>query len=547
MIKRNLILISGIFFLLYFASPVYSGNTHGSVTFQKGDGKTKVKMAQAWLKFSDNDFNGALRIYREIFEVTPDDAELNFRMGQCYAALKQLDKALPHLEKAVKDSTIDKEVHFLYGEALQYSGNIDAAINSYYKYKGHLKPRQLETHQVNTLLMQCKIAKELIAKPVDVKIVNAGTNINSKYTDANPSITADGKTLIYTSRRPNSKGDNVDPNTDDYYDDVYISKFEDAKKSWALSTPIQGYINTEGYDANLSISPDGSKIFLYKNIPGETKSGDIYVSDKQPDGTWGKPYPLGKNINTTYFESSACVTADGNSLFFVSEREKEGFGMGDIYMSKREGSDWGKPENMGTVINSVDDEIGVFIHPDGKTLFFSSNGHASMGGHDIFMSTLQDGKWTTPVNLGYPINSTKEEIHFVLSTDGKKAIISSNRDGGTGAYDLWEIDMTNFYKSLDKELANTLSGPVLSIIKGTVIDDQSKPVQTDLIIKDMDTNKETALKTNEKGEYFATLPAEKKYELIINNENFKPFKFSFKLQAGKGETYTMTKHIILNK
>lgn len=542
MIKRNTILIFGIISVLLFSSPEVMGN----YSLLKIDAKLKIKMAQAWLKYNDGDYNGALRMYREIYETAPEDAEVNFRMGQCYAALKQLDNALPHLEKIARDTSLEKEVFFLYGQALQFAGRIDDAINSYYKYKATLKPRQLETHHVNTLLMQCKIAKELIAKPVDVKIKSLGNQVNSKFTDANPAVTADMKTLIYTSRRPNSKGDNVDPGTDDYYDDVYISKYDDAKKDWGQSTPIQGYINTDGYDANLGLAPDGNKIFLYKNIPGETESGDIYISDRQPDGTWGKPYPLGKNVNTSYFESSASITGDGNTLYFVSEREKEGFGMGDIYMAKREGSDWGKPVNLGLSINSVDDEIGVFIHPDGKTLFFSSNGHGSMGGHDIFMSTLQDDKWSTPVNLGYPINSSKEEIHFVLGTDGKKAMISSNRDKGLGAYDIWEVDMTNYYKSLDKDLANTLSGPVLSIIKGTVIDNQSKPVQTELIIKDTENNIETKVKTNEKGEYSATLPALKKYDLIIDNENYKSFKFNFNLPGGKGETFTMTKHIILN-
>ncbi|HBX50913.1 MAG: hypothetical protein A2275_11045 [Bacteroidetes bacterium RIFOXYA12_FULL_35_11] len=534
----GLTIISGLF-AISSASPI--------------DIKNKTKMAQAWIRFNDGDYHGALRIYREIFETDSLDAELNFRIGQCYIYTKQMGKALPHLETAVKDSTIDKEIHFVLGQAYQFAGKIEAAMSSYYKFKTKLKPRQLEHHQVNTLLLQCQNAKELITKPVDVKIKNIGTTINTKHTDANPSVTADGKTLIFTSRRPNAKGDNIDPNTGDYFDDVYISTTADGGRTWAQATPVQGNINTDGYDANLSISPDGSKIFLYKNIPGETGSGDIYVSDKQPDGTWGKPYSVGKNVNSSYFESSSCITADGNTLFFVSEREGfgiESYGMGDIYMSKREGSGWGKPVNLGKSINTVDDEIGVFVHPDGKTLFFSSNGHNTMGGHDIFMTTLVDGKWSDPVNLGYPINSTKEEIHFVLSTEGKKAYMSSNREGGNGAFDIWEVDMTNFYKShssFNKDVVNALTGPVLSIIKGNIIDGDSKPVSIEFIIKDTDNNKETKIKSNEKGEYFITLPADLKYEIIINDSNYQAFKFNFKLPAGKGETHTMTKHIILNK
>ncbi|OFX60323.1 MAG: hypothetical protein A2046_02670 [Bacteroidetes bacterium GWA2_30_7] len=258
-----------------------------------------------------------------------------------------------------------------------------------------------------------------------------------------------------------------------------------------------------------------------------------------------------KLINSTYFESSACITSDGNTIFFVSER-LDGYGNSDIYTSKKEGTGWGKPVNIGSVINTIDDEIGVFIHPDGKTLFFSSNGHNTMGSYDIFMSVFKDGVWSIPVNMGYPINTTKDEIHFVLSTDGKTAYLSSSRDGGNGKTDIYQVDMTNYYKAnknIDKDLVNKLTGPTLSIVKGSIVDaETSLPVIIELIIKDTEDNKEIAkVSSNEKGEYFITLPSEKKYEIIVNNNKYKPLDIKFKLPKGTNETYTLTKHILLNK
>jgi len=513
-----------------------------------------MNMARAWIRFQDEDYYGALRIYRDLYEASPDNALLNYKMGECYVMVKEMKEAISHLKKVEDtDSLAHKDLFLLLGKAYQYEEQLDEAIDAYHKYKQQLKPKQLERHHVNELLRQCITAKELMNNPVNVKIKNMGTNINSKYTDASPSLSADGSTFIFTTRRPETKGGNIEPSNNEYYDDVFLSTWDDNSNSWSKAVNIPGSINTEGHDANTSISPDGKTIFLYKNIEGETKSGDIYTSIKKDDGSWAKPKPLDKNINSTYFESSACITADGKTLYFVSERIKDGFGNGDIYSARKIGSIWSKPENLGPVINTINDEIGVFIHPDGKTLFFSSNGHNNMGGHDIFMSTIQDdGKWSEPLNLGYPINTPKEEIHFILTTNGQKAYLSSSRDNGMGKTDIYEIDMSKYFESktdIDKDLASALSGPPLSILKGTVVDSRtSAPVEADITIRNMSSNeKPVIISSNEKGEYFITLPAEEKYEITIEHKGYKPFSTKFKLPKGASETYTLVKHLVLNK
>lgn len=513
-----------------------------------------INMANGWLQFNNEDYYGALRTYRKIYKDYINDGKLNFRIGQCLVAIYNMDSALYHLKKSIEmDTTLNKEVYLLLGKAYHYKSDLDNAIKYYQRYKNMLKPKQLEKNMVNNFIRQCETAKQLIKNPVNVEIKNMGPNINTKYTDANPSVTADGKIFVYTSRRPDNIGGKIDPSIEEYYDDIYISEYDNISHEWGIAKNIGFPVNTEAHDANLSITPDGKKILIYKNITGITKSGDIYYSDFKENGEWSEPKPFGnKYINSSYFETSACLTADGKTIYFVSEREKGGFGHGDIYISKYINGEWSKPENLGPIINTEYDEVGVYIHPDGKTLFFSSNGHNTMGGHDIFMSTLDDnGNWTQPINMGYPINTTKEEIHFVFTTDRKVAYLSSSRDGGYGKMDIYKVNMAYYFKSnknINPELAAKISGPPLSILKGTVINASKKePVSTNIIIKQIPSNKTFIASSNAKGEYFIALPANNKYELTIKKKGFRPVSIKFKLPEGKNETYTMVKHIFLNK
>jgi tetratricopeptide (TPR) repeat protein len=521
---------------------------------QKESENFKLKYASAWIMFNDENFRGALKIYRDLYKNNANHAMLNYRMGQCYIELKMPDSALVHLQTAIAvDSTIKNEANILLGESYQYNGNVDKALDYYYKYKSKLNPKQAERDYVNVLIQQCLTAKDLISKPVNVKINDLGESINSKYVDASPSITANGKTMIYTSRRPENVGGKYDFDAECYYDDIYISKWDEQKHDWAPSVNIGAPINTEYHDANTSISPDGNTIFIYKNIPNITQSGDIYFSNRTPTGEWSEPKPiLNKNINSSYFETSACITADGNTMFFVSEREKVGYGHGDIYMVKKEGNSWGIPVNLGPTINTPYDEIGVYIHPDGKTLFFSSNGHKTMGGYDIFMSYYDNGKWSEPINLGYPINTTRDEIHFVLSTDKKTAYISSNREGGLGDFDIYKVDMSEYFKSqkdIPSNVSQSITGSTLTIMKGKVSDnDNSKPIKATLTFKDIIDNQTYITESNENGEYFITLPSDKRYEVSTKADGYKPFTLKFKVPRNDElETPVLTKHFLLNK
>ncbi|HNW99569.1 MAG TPA: tetratricopeptide repeat protein [Bacteroidales bacterium] len=548
-----------IFILIFFAfiNTAFTSAEATTITkyseSQSPYGKKKnFKKMKAYFRYRDADYNGALRILREIYEKNPADAKTNYMMGKCYVQLQEMDKAISFLNKSISlKADIDNDVHYYLGQAYQYQGKLDSAITEYTTYKSSLKQEKLKYDPVVDLLEQTQTAKNLMAHPVNVTIKNLGAEINSEYDDAMPSITADGKTLIFTSRRPDTKGGAIDPNTGQYYDDIYIATWNDEKNKWSSSEDAEGELNTAGHDACLSISPDGSIIFVYRNIAKVTGSGDIYYSVKRPDGKWSNPKNIDKPINTSFFESSACLSPDGNTLYFISERNG-GNGNADIWKSKKLGKNlWAKPENLGPVINTIEDELGVYIHPDGKTLFFTSKGHNSMGGYDVFMSRMNpDSTWSVPVNLGYPINSTKDELSFVLTTDGKKAYISSRKENGLGGADIYEIDMTKYFYpiGIDGKVEENIVETELSILKGTVIESNSaQQTEAEIVIKDVATGKETKIESDDNGDYFVTLKGNKDYEISVAKEGYKKYSEKVTLPYDKTKTYTLVKLIVLEK
>ena len=413
-----------------------------------------IKKTKAHSRYKKQDYNGAFRIYRKLYKYRYDDAKLNYKMGLCSFKEQELEDAIPYFEKArVISPNVNKKLPFFLGQTYQSLENIDGAIDNYNEYKLKLSNAQIKRSGINKLWFQCLVSKNLMENPVNVTITNLGDSVNTEFDEGLPYMNSDSKSLIFTSRRgKNVKGIIIGPSSELLDDDIYISKWNKKENTWDYGIPILGRFNSDGHDAFLSLAKDSSMLLIYKNIPGETESGDIYYSIIKENGEWSKPKSIGEPINSTYFESSACLSPDGNTIYFISER-KGGVGNADIYKSHRipkdeEGRCWSEPENLGPVINTENDELGIFMSNDGKTLFFSSKGHNSMGGYDMFMSKYENEKWSQPVNLGYPINTSRDELHFFLTDDGKKAYVSSRRKGGMGGADIYEIDMTNYLPPL---------------------------------------------------------------------------------------------------
>jgi Tol biopolymer transport system component len=553
--KRKLLYIIILVFLAFSFNTMASESQNDTIKSTTAKGKKKpFKKLKAYFRYRDADYNGAIRIYREIYEIDRNDAKLDFLIGKCEVALQNMDQAILFLQNAKKlNPNVDKSLHFLLGEAYQYLGELDGAILEYNIYKSTLKPSRIKNDPVKDLLNQVETAKNLMAHPANVKIKNLGHDINSEYDDGAPQITADGKTLYFTSRRPDTKGGGIDPNTGQYYDDIYSSTWNDEVNKWNPALNVDE-LNTPGHDAVLGISSDGNTIFVYRNVPKVTGSGDIYFSTKKADGKWQTPKPLPKPINSSFFEGSCSISPDGNYIYFVSERNG-GYGNGDIWRSKRIGKNlWEKPVNLGPTINTEGDEMSVFMYPDGKTLFFSSNGHNTMGGYDIFMSQMKpDSTWTEPINLGYPINTTKDEKTFTMTADGKKAYITSNKDNGLGGYDIYEVDMSKYVypmKIEGQEHENNAAKVEtdLSILKGSVIESSAaQQVEAEILIRDVLTSATTKLYTNETGDYFMTLKGGRDYEIMVDKAGYKKYSETISLPLDKEKTATLVKLIILEK
>jgi len=336
-----------------------------------------------------------------------------------------------------------------------------------------------------------------------VKIENLGFAVNSEFAEYHPLISADESVMYFTSRRDNTTGGEKDPKYDIYYEDIYVSKKQNGK--WTAAINMGKPLNTKRHDAALGLSPDGQRLFIYKK-------GDIYES-KLDGEQWSEPVKLNKNINTKHKETSACFSFDGITMYFVSDRPG-GIGENDIYMSRlTEKEEWGEAVNLGLQVNTIQNEDAVFMHSDGKTLYFSSRGHNSTGGYDIFKSVYDEKTniWSVPENVGAPINTPGDDVFFVLAANGKHGYYSSIRDEGMGEKDIYIITFTE-----DKPT------PKLTLIKGKITDKFGKPIEADIEVTDTKKN-EIIVKTKSNratGEYLFSLPSGKSYGITVTAEGY---------------------------
>jgi Tol biopolymer transport system component len=536
--------------LLAFAF-LFSGASFSAPFLDAGD---QVKMTLAKQKLYGGDVKGALNLYKEVLIKNPKDAGVLHYVGVCYYKLNEFDKAKEHLAKAKETNAkeINNETYLYSGKLLQMDKKYDEALADLTIYKNKATAKEAGDQpdvDVDVAIDQCQTAKALLAAPLDVKIENMGADINSQYDDKSPAISADGMKLVFNTRRPETTNAPTDVEGDGkYFEDIYFSELDSASRKWKAAADVPGSINTNAHDACTGMSADGKTIFIYKNDlkDPQSRGGDIYIS-KIVNGKWKTPENLGKPINSSYWEGGACISPDGKTLFFTSERPG-GQGNSDIWMAKRlNKKEWDKPVNLGPEINSDNDEGGLFLAPDGKTLFFCSNGKGSMGNYDIFKTTLENGKWTKPVNIGYPINSDKDDKTFVLSADAQTGYFASNREGGLGEFDIYKVDLSN-YAILEKD-GKKVENNGLSILKGVIRDGYEGYglADVDIDFADETGNKVASTTTNENGEYFITLKGGMKYAMTVKKKGFKDTTETVELKLGSRDTYSLVKEVLLKK
>lgn len=441
----------------------------------------------------ENNMDKAQDNFELAYKLDSSSANINYLLGICYlqsALYKSRSEAL--LARAVKnisknyrtDEPAEKAAAPLavlyYGEALHINYKFDQAIEQFEAFRKLIDPKDKEYQQiVNREIATSKLAKEMVSKPINVQITNLGDSINGAYPDYSPVLSADERTIIYTTRRPNSTG-GLKTEDDKFYEDIVIS-YKDDNDKWSKPVPLSYNVNTIGHEASINLTPDGQTLIVYKAIANpKNPEGDGNIYYTTFDGKdWSNLKEFGSNVNSQYWESHACLSADGNLLFFASDRPG-GYGGKDIYRCvKLPNGKWSKALNMGPVINSEFDEDGAFIHPDGKTFFFASNGNKSMGGYDIMFAELnEENKFVNPQNIGYPINTTDDDVFYVTSPDAKRGYLSSAKTGGYGEKDI--------YKVTTAEAKETF----LALFKGQLIpaEGDKLPDNITIIVTDKQTN-----------------------------------------------------------
>jgi hypothetical protein len=377
--------------------------------------------------------------FLKAYEYNPDNPELNYKIGACYLFTDDKFKAITYLRKAfmVKPKVSD-DIHFLLARAFHLVLNFDTAILEYNVFKNNLRPKELRVlaAKINKYIEECQNGKELVKTPTRVIITNMGDSINSAFDDYNSVFTSTDSTVYFTSRRKVNKKSKLSPVDYKYNEDVYESHKEGTK--WSKAKNLGKPINTVHNDAVVAIAGKDTRLYVYN---GFKNGGDVQVS-KLRKNKWTRPKPIPRKFRTKYHESSYFFAADTSAIYFVSAPKRHTEGGKDIFVSyPRKNGSWAKPVNIGKTINTPYDEEGVSLSKDGRTLYFSSKGHNSMGGYDVFKSVKDSaGNWTTPVNMGYPINSPDDELFYYEDySNPKYAYYSTTRDGGLGGKDIYKM------------------------------------------------------------------------------------------------------------
>jgi len=372
------------------------------------------------------------------------NVKANFEAGHYQVESIGKDLAAKYFLRAYRQNPNYRfDLLYWIAKSYHYGKKFDKAIQYYNQYKEKLKSKpgyagkdKFSMAEVDRRILECNNGKEFVANPQPYSIVNIGSAINSAEEDYGPVITADESQMYFTTRRQadNTFADVADDNK--YYEDVFYSTHEGS--NWKSAKNISAPVNSNYNESTLAISPDGSKLFIFRDENG----GDIYVSEKGKDGKWGEPTPLPGTINSSYRESSITISADEKTLYFASDRPG-GYGGSDIYLCTKDSKgEWSRVKNLGPMINTELDEDGPFISFDSKTLYFSSEEHKGMGGFDIFkthQTNAETNEWSEPENIGYPINSPDDDIFYVISKDGQRSYFATVRDDGFGYTDIYVI------------------------------------------------------------------------------------------------------------
>ncbi len=463
-------------------------------------------------------YSQAVDYLKMAIEKDPGFAEAHLRLGTNYLALGDMDKAKGYLESAVAlipDDPKTVGAYFALGEMNFQQGNYQKAeelINKFYSFN----PPAQQRKAADRLLNSTKFALEQLENPLPFEPRALPENVNEFGLQYFPVLTADQNTLIFTRREAR----------DPQYDEDMVISYKESDGSWSQPESISEVINSKFNEGTCAISANGRTI-IFTSCSGRKTMGscDLYVSYKHGD-EWTKPENMGTAINSRDWESQPTLSADGRTLYFVSDRHG-GFGKRDIWKSSWVEDSWTKAVNLGPAVNTPEEEVSPFIHVNGQTLFFSSRGYPGMGGYDIFYTELSPRGWSQPKNLGYPINTHDDQVSLFITADGEKGYYSYEQKNQQSYRSLlYEFDVPEAIKI--KQKSNYISGKVLDVDSRTPL-----AARVELFDIQADSLRSVVQSDSLSGDYMQILTEGSEYALYVSSPGYLFESLSFDYQESR--------------
>jgi tetratricopeptide (TPR) repeat protein len=381
--------------------------------------------------FAQGKYRDAMTKFRDALQKDVFSSSAALWIGRCHYEQYNYGYALKYAKDAVlfNNNVVKGEMYDLLATAYHRLGNLDSAIMYYELGMKHLPKNRVSDLKLASQYEQAKYAKQVMENPVDNKRVSLEGNVNSGYNDYSPVVFNGGKSMYFTSRRSNTTGGRQNPSDQQFFEDIYSAKWSAEDKVWDSVTNRIGRINGEGFESISYISEDGMIAYITLNNSATvdakpmTRSSDIAELKWTKQNQWSAPRLI-KELNSSFYDGNATVTADGQTMYFVSERNGQSK-MSEIYVSYKKGNTWSAPKALPSEINSKGRETTPYITPDGRYLFFSSNGHAnSLGGYDVYVVERMGNSWGEVKNLGPTINTVNDDFGFQIYDAIGKAYIN---------------------------------------------------------------------------------------------------------------------------
>lgn len=496
-------------------------------------------------------YKKALQNYEVAQKFNPKNAELNYKIGVCYANSTNPYACIQYFKKAKElDPACHPFLNYYYGYAMQLEGNFDEASKSYTTFESEYKKADNFSKFVSQRKRECAAGKKFTQTPVRAWIDNV-EELNSDKDDLAASISTDGAEMVLSSDRPNKNQPNE---VGGYDEDIYSSTLANGK--WSTPKRLNGSINSAVDDVVNNISYDGTKMLLHR--PAEGGQTDIYES-KLIGLDWTDPVKLTTQIsNPKSNEKYACYNDDGYKIYFTRDNEGRTNGTEVMFsgMQSKMRQDY-MTATMVMPVNSKFNEGPIYMTIDGETMYIASEGFESMGGYDIFVSKKEQGQWSPPVNMGYPINTPYDDFFFAPTANGKFAYIASNRAGGKGGYDIYKVTFWGPKKTpvtdVEDYLLASVAMPVkdnqieskvtvnkksLTVFKGVTVDAISgKAVEAAIEITDNATGKviETFTTNSATGKFIITLASGKNYGIAVKATGYLFHSENFDIPSGSAD------------